>query len=279
MKKTRIAPTPSGYLHAGNAFNFLVTHGLAKATGSRLLLRIDDLDAERARPEYVEDVFRSLEWLRIQVDEGPSGPADFEANWSQRLRIDRYAAAAEELRSAGVLYPCACSRPRFEAVDRGDHVCRNVPRTIVSNGTPWRLRIPDQRPVRVKELDGSFSSYDLAAIMSDPVILLRDSGRPAYQIASLCDDLEMGIGFIVRGADLLPSTACQSHLAEVLQQNSFADIAFHHHALAVGPDDRKLSKSAGATSLKAMREAGTSPDAMIAEAAAYAERLLDRIRL
>lgn len=279
MKKTRIAPTPSGYLHAGNAFNFLVIDHLAKATGSRLLLRIDDLDAERTRPEYVDDIFHSLEWLGIRVDEGPSGPADFDANWSQQLRTGRYLALAEELRSADVLYPCTCSRPLFERAARADHSCRGSMENVGIDGAPWRLRIPIPCPVSLKELDGAMSTLDLTSMMPDPVILQRGTGRAAYQIASLCDDLDMGISFIVRGADLLPSSACQSHLAFLLKRDAFATIGFHHHPLALGADGLKLAKSAGSASLKAMREGGLSPDAIIARATAYAEALLGHIRL
>lgn len=279
MKKTRIAPTPSGYLHAGNALNFLVTDRLAKATGSQLMLRIDDLDAERTRPEYIADIFRSLEWLGIRVDEGPSGPEDFHTNWSQHLRMDRYVALAEELRAKGALYPCACSRPQFERMERHAHSCRTAALGTVPIGTPWRLCIPAHCPVNIIGLDGSSEPLDLATLMSDPVILQRDTGRPTYQIASLCDDLDMGITFIVRGADLLPSTACQLHLAGLLRQAAFGSMRFHHHALALDVEGRKLSKSAGSTSLKAMREAGRSPAPIIVQASAYAEGLLRHFNL
>ncbi|MBL7951850.1 MAG: hypothetical protein JNM62_09030 [Flavobacteriales bacterium] len=279
MKKTRIAPTPSGYLHAGNAFNFLVTAALAKVVGAKVVLRIDDLDAERSRLEYVEDIFQSLEWLGIRVDEGPSGPTDFRTNWSQQLRLERYTALAEELRAAGVLYPCTCARPRFEQMDRNEHPCRTSKEEAVAHGTPWRLRIPVPCTVGVKQFDGTTSALDLPALLPDPIILQRDNARPAYQIASLCDDLEMGITFIVRGADLLPSTACQAHLAQLLKRDTFAEVRFHHHALAVDADGSKLSKSAGSASLKAMREAGTSPAALIAQATAYAEMLAKHFRL
>jgi glutamyl-tRNA synthetase len=117
--RTRIAPTPSGFLHAGNAVNFLITHELARAARGTLLLRIDDLDAERARPEYLDDIFRSLEWLGIDWDEGPTGPEDFLRNWSQRSRIERYSELLLGLRKGGHLYACECSR---KAVP-GLHLC------------------------------------------------------------------------------------------------------------------------------------------------------------
>lgn len=275
MNKTRIAPTPSGYLHAGNAFNFLVTQRVSQALGSKLILRIDDLDAERTRPEYIEDVFRSLEWLGITVDEGPSSPDDFVRNWSQHRRLDRYRVLVEELRSRNVLYPCSCSRPQFDGVDRASHTCRRHSSAEAPPGTPWRLGLPAARTVRMRGFQGS---EDLPpAEMPDPIILQRDTERPSYQIASLCDDLDMDITFIIRGADLLASTACQLYLAEVLGKAVFSAVRFHHHPLAMDPEGYKLSKSEGAASLKAMREAGRSAGPLISHAAAYTDGLIRQI--
>ncbi len=275
MKKTRIAPTPSGFLHAGNAFNFLLTDRLAKATGTKLVLRIDDLDAERTRPEYIEDIFRSLDWLGIAVDDGPSGLEDFRTSWSQQLRLERYRALVDELRGKGVLYPCACSRQQFERFTGDTHACRCG--TAEVEPTAWRLRIPVPSPVEFELLDGTIERVDLAESFPDPIIVQRDTGRPAYQIASLCDDLDMGITMIIRGADLLYSTACQLHLAQVLDRPAFGAVHFHHHPLTADAQGQKLSKSAGSTSLKAMREAGGSPGHMIRQAEDYSEALLKHL--
>ena len=121
--RTRIAPTPSGYLHAGNAVNFLLTAELARLHGGSLLLRIDDLDAERARPEYLDDIFHSLEWLGIAWHEGPRDAADFQRNWSQRTRIGRYQVLLDQLRRGGHLYACTCSRKELPTCR-----CRTRPR-------------------------------------------------------------------------------------------------------------------------------------------------------
>ena len=279
MKKTRIAPTPSGYLHAGNALNFLLTDRLAKATGTKLVLRIDDLDSERTRQEYLEDIFLSLDWLGIAVDEGPSGVEDFRANWSQHHRLERYARSVDELRGRGELYPCACSRQHFERFTRGTHTCRSGHGGVTTASTPWRFRIPEPCRVEVQQLDGTNEQVDLAASLPDPILVQRGSGRPAYQIASLSDDLDMGITWIIRGADLLASTAFQLHLAQLLDRPAFGAVLFHHHPLLADAQGRKLSKSAGASSLKAIREAGGSPDRLIAEAEVYAEALVRRLVL
>lgn len=276
--KTRIAPTPSGYLHAGNAFNFLVTAQLAKATASGLALRIDDLDAERVRPEYVDDIFRSLEWLGVQVDEGPVGPEDLNAHWSQALRLKRYMELVERLRGLGHLYPCLCSRTRFETVDRIQHTCRTASAADVPAGTPLRLLIPPQCPVDIRDLEGHIATLDLASIMPDPIIQQRDTGRPSYQIGSLSDDLDMGIDLVVRGMDLLPSTACQVYMAGLLGHERFGAVRFHHHALVLDGRGLKLSKSEGALSLKAMREKGVDPAQLHANAVDHAARLIARFR-
>lgn len=278
--RTRIAPTPSGFLHAGNAFNFLVTDRLAKALGAKVLLRIDDLDAERVRPEYVEDIFHSLDWLGIKPDEGPSGPEDFARNWSQQHRIERYKEFAEGLRKQGALYACSCSRTELEEMTRTGavHHCRVRDPEALEPGTPWRLRIPEHCPVEVPGFDGGSTTVDLAPMMQDPVILQRESGRPSYQVASLCDDVDRGITFIVRGEDLLPSTACQLLLARLLGEVAFARVLFHHHPLALGADGQKLSKSAGATSLMALRENGGSPRSLVAAAVAYADALVKEFK-
>lgn len=275
MKKTRIAPTPSGFLHAGNAFNFLLTDRLAKATGSKVVLRIDDLDAERTRPECLEDIFRSLDWLGIAVDDGPSGVEDFRTNWSQQLRLERYRALVDELRGKGVLYPCACSRQQFERFTGDTHACRSGSGEV--GPTALRLRIPVPSPIEVRQIAGMTERVDLAASLPDPVIVQRDTGRPAYQIASLCDDFDMGITMIIRGADLLDSTACQLHLAQVLDRPAFGAALFHHHPLTADAQGQKLSKSTGSTALKAIREAGGSPDHLIRQAEDYVEALLKHL--
>ncbi len=107
---TRIAPTPSGYLHAGNGAAFILAWKLAREAGGKILLRIDDLDAERVRPEYVEDIFETLHWLGVEWDEGPRNTDELQSTWSQHLRMARYQELVEQLREGGHLYACSCSR-------------------------------------------------------------------------------------------------------------------------------------------------------------------------
>lgn len=263
-QRTRIAPTPSGYLHAGNAVGFLITARLARERNATLGLRIDDLDAERARPEYIDDIFRSLEWLGVWCDEGPSGPADHGAHWSQESRTPRYHELLAKLAAGHHLYACTCSRREFSACTCAD---QNI--GLGTEGVCWRLRVPDTCPVDILTWNNSLC-VDLAALMHDPVLRQRN-GRPAYQIASLADDVDHGTTFIVRGADLLPSTACQLYLAQLLGLSTFAQVHFLHHPLITDGKGNKLSKSEGASSLKAMREAGIAPDDLRRQAEAMLE--------
>lgn len=249
--KTRIAPTPSGFLHIGNAFSFLLTEEIALKHYGKILLRIDDLDAERKRPEYVQDIFESLSWLGIAYQEGPEDSTDFESNWSQLRRLDIYHAAISKLIASGLAFACSCSRKELQ--EKGGCDCRekNIPHDTPD--TALRIFVPAGKTITVNE-NLSVPLFE----STGHFIIRRRDGIPAYQLASLCDDLHFGITHIVRGTDLLSSTAAQLYLAEILGEDRFASIRFYHHPLLKNDQDEKLSKSAGALSLKAMRESGTS---------------------
>jgi glutamyl/glutaminyl-tRNA synthetase len=241
--RLRLAPTPSGFLHAGNAFNFVLNALLARARpGGRLLLRIDDLDADRTRPEYVQDVFDTLQWLGISPDEGPSDIVDFEKNWSQHVRISLYEQAQARLRETGLLFACAKSRRAL--VPHGNTYPPEFRDQGLSLDTPhaaWRIQTPAGFP------------------MPDFIVRRRD-GIPAYQLASLVDDLHFGITHVVRGEDLADSTRAQQFLAACLGEDRFAKIHFLHHPLLVDESGEKLSKSAGATALRSLREQSEGPE-------------------
>ncbi len=245
--RTRLAPTPSGFLHAGNALNFLITHQLAREAGGTILLRIDDLDVDRVRPEYVEDIFESLDQLGIGWDMGPRSVTDLKRNWSQSLRVGRAERLLDLLKDSGQLYACSCSRKRII-----DCSCRELNLPFHTTGSLWRLRIPEPCDVTFRTWPDGRRSVDLRKVMRDPVLRQRN-GSPAYQVMSLADDVDFGIALIVRGDDLLPSTACQVYLAKLLGLTTFQDARFLHHALITDADGQKLSKSAGAGSSRATR--------------------------
>ncbi|QQR87738.1 MAG: tRNA glutamyl-Q synthetase [Flavobacteriales bacterium] len=262
--RTRIAPTPSGFLHAGNGINFSAVWQLAKANNGTILLRIDDLDAERARTEYIDDIFSTLEWLGITWQEGPAGVEDFLKNWSQHQRMEQYEALLNDLRARDLLYACDCSRAQVAAASAdGSYrsTCRTLRKSLDDPNMAWRLKLPPNAAATFHELGNGIVQHAIGG--GDPVVRSRASGaappRPAYHVASLVDDHHFGISTVVRGEDLLPSTALQVHLAEVTGNTAFAQAHFLHHPLSTDAQGRKLSKSAGADALREWRAQGRSP--------------------
>lgn len=259
--RTRIAPTPSGLLHVGNAWSFTLAWLAARASGGTVRLRIDDLDADRARDEYLDDIFASLRWLGIDWDAGPRDAAEFRAAHSQRLRLDRYDAALAALTARGRAYACACSRAeaRRAARARGLTVysgtCRErglatAPGALAGDRV-LRFRMPPD-PVSARDEAGGAFALHPARDMGD-FVLRRRGGDPAYQLASVLDDLAHGVDFVVRGLDLMPSTGAQLALARALDLPEFARVRFWHHELVRDDAGGKLSKSQGAESLAALR--------------------------
>lgn len=236
--RLRMAPTPSGYLHLGNAFNLILTWLAARGGGEApspalLYLRIDDLDAERKRPEYVQDVFDTLQWLGLDFDQAPVFQSAAE-------RQPFYHDLLNRLREQNLLFACRKSRRDLEPWRGGypEHF-RDQGLDLDEPDVAWRVKTPTDFP------------------MPDFVVRRRD-GIPAYQIASLADDLEMGITHLIRGADLEASTQAQRFLAGCLGEHRFEAIRFLHHPLLLDAEGGKLSKSAGSTSLKHLRESGQS---------------------
>jgi glutamyl/glutaminyl-tRNA synthetase len=289
--RTRIAPTPSGFLHIGNGASFVATWALARAFDGKIMLRIDDLDAERMRPEYVEDIFQTLDWLGVDWDEGAFSVEDFFKNWSQHLRLDAYEKALSDLQKTGDLYACNCSRKDIKLHSKNGlypNTCRKKrlnPNDNSANNernTAWRIVVPDNKFVNFKNfekiglsINGFFDeknafSKDFTTNLSQTMgdfIVRQKNGLPAYQLASLVDDTLYNINFIVRGADLLNSTAAQIFLAEKLNRTEFLNTQFWHHPLIADPTGSKLSKSEGAASLLDFRKRNDSAAIVVKEAA------------
>jgi len=261
----RLAPTPSGFLHIGNAFGFCLTWLLVRSRpDGRLLLRIDDLDAARKRQDYVEDIFYSLDWLGLDYDLGPGGPDDFEAHWSQQHRLDLYDTALNLLDDRQQLFACHCSRTSIRQSPDGLHprACKQQRERIstAADGTAWRIDTCDARS-SWKDWDSTSRIVDVDACMRDFVVRRKD-GVPAYQVASVVDDGHFGVNLIVRGADLLESTAAQIWLSSLLPDDPLSVAAFHHHVLLTDETGQKFSKSEGANSLRSMRLAGEGADTL-----------------
>lgn len=225
--RLRYAPTPSGYLHEGNLLNFRLNYRASRFAHppAHMLLRIDDLDAARARPDYIQNIFDTLRAQELAWDEGPVDAADFQENWSQLHRLPLYHELLARLRQKGLLYACAKSRKDLEAFGGvpPEHF-RQQKLDLDAPDVAWRVRTPPGFP------------------MPDFVVRRRD-GVPAYQVATIADDLHFGVTHVIRGADLEPSTQAQKWLAEAAGLGAFAGIQFLHHPLIMGADGRKLSKS------------------------------------
>lgn len=263
----RFTPTPSGYLHIGNAFNFTLTWLIAREEGAQIVLRIDDLDAARRREEYVEDIFRSIEALGLDYDIGPSGPDDFYAHWSQHHRLPLYHAALQQLAVPPTnLYGCKLSRKEINKLQKAGRYpafARKQAHSLDEPYTAWRIKT--EAEISFQDFDKTPYQVNLMAEMPD-FVLRRKDGLPAYQLASLVDDQHFGITGIVRGKDLVASTAAQLWLAEQLGYQEFRHVKFLHHPLFVGTASEKLSKSAGALSLKQMLEKPEQVFAWLAQA-------------
>lgn len=234
--RLRMAPTPSGYLHLGNAFNLTLTWLAARGGGegpppAQLFLRLDDLDADRKRPEYVQDIFDALQWLQLDYDREP-------VFQSAPERQPLYHHLLYRLRRQNLLFACRKSRRDLE---------------------PWQGEYPEtfrEQGLDLDEPDVAWRVKTPRGFSTPDFVVRRRDGIPAYQIASLADDLEMGITHLIRGADLEASTQAQRYLASCLGEHRFEAIRFLHHPLLLDADGGKLSKSAGSTSLKHLRENG-----------------------
>lgn len=238
--RLRMAPTPSGYLHLGNAFNLILSWLAARGGGgapspAQLFLRVDDLDADRKRPEYVQDIFDTLQWLQLDYDREPVFQSALE-------RQPLYHDLLNRLRLQNLLFACRKSRRDLE---------------------PWRGVYPESFRDQGLDLDEPDVAWRVKTPKGFPMpdfVVRRRDGIPAYQIASLADDLEMGITHLIRGADLEASTLAQRFLAGCLGEHHFESIRFLHHPLLLDAEGGKLSKSAGSASLKHLRDSGQSPE-------------------
>ncbi len=239
---TRIAPTPSGFLHLGNAYNFILTWWLARANRGKLVLRIDDADTSRFRIEYLEDVFASLAWLGIDIDEGPSGVDQFQKRFSQSLKREHY---FEQLKYFPI-FACECTRSEIRKLSPDGA----YPGTCYQKNLKWA-------PGLAIRFRGAKVNDQLAESLRD-MLFWRKEDQPAYQLASVIDDWEMGVNFIVRGEDLKETSAAQALLAPHLNWAFPSGEHLVHHPLLTDDKGQKLSKSLGSFSLKEWRTTGRS---------------------
>jgi glutamyl-tRNA synthetase len=269
----RFAPSPTGPLHLGNARTALLAWLAARAAGGRLVMRVEDLDRPRVRPGLEARILDELRWLGLGWDEGPDLGGGF-GPYRQSERGGRYRAALERLREAGLAYPCFCSRAEIAAAARAPHgpadegprypgTCLGLSpgeaaRRAAERAPAWRLRVEPGEVAFDDAVHGP-CAFDVAGATGDFVVMRAD-GIAAYQLAVAVDDAAMEITEVVRGDDLLPSTARQLLLYRAL---GLTAPRFAHVPLVVGEDGERLAKRHGARSLGELREAGVAPEVVV----------------
>ena len=279
----RLAPSSTGLLHLGNVRTFAIAAARAGAAAGTLLLRMEDLDLQRSRPAYAKAILEDLRWLGLDWTEGPDLiPEGPHAPYVQSARLPLYHAAWRSLVERGLAYPCRCSRRQLatglqqqsqneDAVGDDEPLypgtCRrgtsSQPASIdFPSGVNWRFRVPDGERVCFEDGNVGQRCYVAGQDFGD-FLLWRRNDEPAYQLAVTVDDAAMRITEVVRGADLLKSTARQLLLYRTL---GLAPPAWFHCPLVTDADGRRLGKRSSALSIRALREAGHSPQQVLAAA-------------
>lgn len=266
---TRFAPSPTGYLHLGHAYAARFAHDAARLTGGRFLLRLEDLDPQRCRPEFAAAIVEDLHWLGLRFD-------GVVVRQSERMAL--YRQALDRLRALGVLYPCFCTRKqvREEIAEAGaaphgpsgerlyPGTCRHLPETErtarIARGEPyaWRLDV-----ARALELTGPLAWYDCRAgwVEANPatlgdVVLARKDVPASYHLAVTVDDAAQGVTLVTRGEDLFQAT----HVHRLLQALLGLPVPrWYHHNLIGDRDGRRMAKRTGALTLRHLRARGTTP--------------------
>jgi glutamyl-tRNA synthetase len=263
---TRLAPSPTGALHLGNARTFLVNYALARQSGWRIVMRMEDLDGPRVKPESVAQGLEVCSWLGMTWD----GPIIYQSD-----RHGLYERALGGLIERGLAYPCRCTRKDIElaggAPHDEDHItvypgtCRPMDPSAVppppgdGADVAWRVRVSDE-PIRFADAFAGEQEFVLSRTCGDFVIF-RKQGLAAYQLAVVVDDAQAGVDAIVRGDDLIESAARQIYLRRLLGYEG--DVRWFHLPLVLGPDGRRLAKRHGDTRLAGYRDAGTPPQRVI----------------
>jgi glutamyl-tRNA synthetase len=267
----RLAPSPTGGLHLGHARTFLIAWLAARNAGGRVILRIEDLDASRVRPEARITTRLDLEWLGLDWDEGPDvgGPS---APYTQSERLPFFEDMLDRLKASESVYPCTCTRADIQRAASAPHLEDEGPtypgtcaarsagdaRALGDRPFAWRFRV---RPGLVKWDDVFLGPMELdPSRIGGDFIVARHTIGPSYQLAVVADDAAMGVSQVIRGVDLVPSTPRQILL---YRQFGWPEPRFGHVPLTVGPDGRRLAKRDDAIKLSSLREAGLVPRRLV----------------
>ncbi len=265
--RVRFAPSPTGYLHVGGARTALFNWLFARREGGTFLLRIEDTDVERNRPELVEGILEGLRWLGVEWDEGP---------YFQSQRLEMYRAAAERLLKSGAAFPCYCAAVQYvglEAAEENEEGAEKIARAAacpcrtltaaqreakIREGAPYAIRFAAPREGVTHFEDAVFGPREVQNAEIEDFVLLRSSGLPTYQLSVVVDDIDMRVTHIIRGADHLSNTPKQVLLYHAL---AAPPPIFAHVPLILGPDRTRLSKRHGATSVSQYAQEGFLPEA------------------
>ncbi len=253
----RIAPTPTGFLHMGHARTFWIAQERCRAAGGTLLYRNEDLDAARCKREFHAAALEDCRWLGLEWQGEPVNQSD---------RMNQYQKTFEKLKRDGHLFPCSCTRKDIQGASKAPHseeseilypgTCRQTVTTSEHQPASWRFHVPDGKIIEFQ--DGHFGAQQFVAgrdFGDFPV--WQKNGTPSYQLAVVIDDAAMGITEVVRGADLLISTARQLLLYESLR---LTPPAFYHCELMCDEYGKRLAKRHDALSLRNLRDQGKSPE-------------------
>lgn len=274
---TRFAPSPTGPLHLGHAYCAVQVHDIARRAGGRFLLRIDDIDGTRSRPQYVDGALEMLHWMGLEWDDAPI---------FQSAHLDQYQTALDALRAMDLLYPCFCTRADIAASLSAPHgpsgliypgICRHLSkaeqehrrekeahcwRLDMTKAIAWAAQHDPHDPHDTHGLfwqeEGDGNVEGMGAQRADPmahgdIILARKDAPASYHLASSMDDAMMGVTHVVRGADLRQSTDVHRLLQVLL---GWKTPIYHHHLLIHGADGRRLAKRDQAAALDMWRQAG-----------------------
>ena len=264
MIVTRFAPSPTGRLHLGHAFSAVLGHARARNSGGRFLLRIEDLDPTRSRPEFVAGIYEDMDWLGLEWDE---------PLLVQSERAAEYDAALAQLRAQGLVYACFCTRSDIAAALAAPHgatahypgTCRDLPDDPGRRAaTPHSWRLDASRAlarVGLPSWQEDGRTFTPTREDFDDVILARKDAPAAYHLACVVDDSASGVTLVVRGADLRPSTPIQRLLQRLL---GLPEPAYLHHPLVTHDDGRRLAKRDRSPTLAALRDEGADGRALAA---------------
>jgi len=268
----RLAPSPTGAQHVGNARTYLLAWLAIRSQGGRVILRIEDIDSPRIKPWATQQAQDDLRWFGLDWDEGPDcGGAH--APYIQTERLASYIAALERLKREERVYPCTCTRSDVLEAASAPHIGQEGPvypgtcshrlaadaEGITDRPYSWRFRVPPGARDTFVDRFAEEQSCDVAGELGDFVIGKSDGG-PAYQLAVVVDDHEMGVTEILRGDDLLPSAHRQRLLYEAL---GWSSPRMTHVPLVVGSDGRRLAKRHGDTRLSVLRDQGCVPERLV----------------